>query len=286
MVAEYELGHTASDSSWGGRSGARRNRGTGRRDQRHETLRCPGFCKCDLMPAAHGATIVMKRVATVAVQEVAEPTIFASIPEHDRRLILRHAELRTALAREVIIKGGDPASTLILLCEGRAKYCRLTEQGEEILLRWVTAGDVFGLATLLPNPPAYIGSAEALTDCKLLVWQHSAILRLAHNYPTLSTNALRITLEYLAAYSDRHTRIVTQSAKQRLAHTLVRVAHQAGRVAASGIDVDITNEQLGGLADTGVFTTIRQLSDWERQGAVTKQRGRIRIHAPELLLAR
>jgi len=36
----------------------------------------------------------------------------------------------------------------------------------------------------------------------------------------------------------------------------------------AGVDIHITNEQLGGLADVGMFTASRLLSKWERQGTI------------------
>jgi CRP/FNR family transcriptional regulator, nitrogen oxide reductase regulator len=58
----------------------------------------------------------------------------------------------------------------------------------------------------------------------------------------------------------------------------------SGRTHPTGVDIDITNEQLGGLADVGMFTVSRLLSKWERQGMIAKTRGKIRIRAPEKLL--
>jgi CRP/FNR family transcriptional regulator, nitrogen oxide reductase regulator len=210
--------------------------------------------------------------------------LFAGVPEHERQLIVGVAQNRNVTAKEIIIRGGDRATAMFLLLEGRAKYYHVTEKGEEVLLLWVTPGDVFGLGTLLRNPPAYIGSAEAIKNCKLLVWQHAVIRGLAGVYPRLSENALSITLGYLAAYADRHAAISTKSAEQRLAHTLLRLAHRGGRPHQTGVDLNITNQHLGGLADVGVFTASRLLSKWERQGTIAKERGRIRIHAPERLL--
>jgi CRP-like cAMP-binding protein len=208
----------------------------------------------------------------------------AGIPDHDRRSILGVAKQRHASDKETIIQCGDRAACLFLLREGNVKYCKVTEQGEELLLRWLAPGDVFGLGTLLEDPPGYIGSAVATKDCTLSVWEHSSILRLSSAYPQLLENALRITMDYLAAYADRHARITTRTAEQRLAHTLLQLGHRIGRPHLAGVDVDITNEQLSSLADIGMFTASRVLSKWERRGAITKKRGRVRIQAPEKLL--
>jgi len=73
--------------------------------------------------------------------------------------------------------------------------------------------------------------------------------------------------------------------RKRLAHALVHLGHRAGRVQPTGVEVDITNEQLGGLADVGLFTASRVLSKWERKGAVIKRRGGVFIQSPERLLS-
>jgi CRP-like cAMP-binding protein len=207
-----------------------------------------------------------------------------NISQPDRRLILEKGQQRRVIARDTIIHGGERASAVFLLRKGRIKYSRVTEEGKELLLWLLTSGDVFGIATILNHPPGYLGTATAITDCDLVVWNDSTILAFAESYPELSRNALRIALEYLSAYVRRHGRLVSEPAPQRLAYTLVQVAHQAGKVLPNGVEIEITNEQLGGLADVGLFTTSRLLGEWERGGIISKGRGRIQIESPEKLL--
>lgn len=205
-----------------------------------------------------------------------------SIPDRDQELIIGVAERRT-MSNDVIIRGGEKAGYLFLLLSGRVKYYKVTREGQEVLLRWLTPGDVFGLATLIRRPPGYIGTAEAIKDCELLVWKESVIRELSGVYPQLMENALRIATNYLSSYADRHARMVTETAEQRLAHTLISLGRRAGQVHPAGVEVDITNEQLGGLADVGLFTASRFISAWERKGAISKQRGKIIIRVPEKL---
>jgi CRP-like cAMP-binding protein len=225
-------------------------------------------------------------LSTVKSIELSVRTRFLdNITQDDRRVILEKAQQRSVVTREVIVRGGERASAVYLLRSGRIKYSRVTEEGKELLLWLLTPGDVFGIATILNHPPGYLGTATALSECDLVVWNESAILDLSKHFPELCRNSLRITLEYLAAYARRHSRLVSETAPQRLAYTLVQVAHRAGRVLPTGVEVDITNEQLGGLADVGLFTTSRLLGDWERSGLIHKERGRIQIETPEKLLA-
>jgi CRP-like cAMP-binding protein len=213
---------------------------------------------------------------------LAHSTLLEGILPHDRELIAGVAERRNILDN-VIIRGGERAAHLFLLNSGRAKYYKLTKSGQELLIWWLSPGDVFGLGTLLRDPPDYIGSAEAIKPCELLVWKHSAIQELLIRYPQLSQNALRITLRYLSSYADRHAAIITETAEQRLAHTLILLANKSGHAHSTDVEVDITNEQLGQLADVGLFTATRFLSAWRRNGAITKKRGKVLIQAPEKL---
>jgi CRP/FNR family transcriptional regulator, nitrogen oxide reductase regulator len=213
---------------------------------------------------------------------LAQSHLFDGILAPDRERIAGVAECRKVVD-DVIIRGGERAAYLFLLNSGQAKYYKVTKSGQELVLWWLSAGDVFGLATLLRDPPAYIGSVQPIKPCELLVWKHSTIQELLTRYPQLSQNALRITLRYLSGYVDRHAAIITRTAEQRLAHTLIRLANQSGHPHSTDVEVEITNEQLGQLADVGLFTATRFLSAWQRNGAITKKRGKVLVQAPEKL---
>jgi CRP/FNR family transcriptional regulator, nitrogen oxide reductase regulator len=224
-------------------------------------------------------------LAHVITDPLVEAPLLAGIPEPDRKLIIDTAEYRTIPAKTVIVHGGTKATQLFLLSSGGVKYYKVTKQGTELLLRWLVPGEVFGLGTLLRDPPAYVGSAVATKNCVVYVWPHTKLRELANNFPQLAENALRIVITYLTAYSERHVRLLTKNAEQRLARALLQLGHRAGHVHSTGVQVDITNEQLGSLADVGLFTATRLLTKWERNGAIVKERGKVFIQSPEKLIA-
>jgi CRP-like cAMP-binding protein len=184
-----------------------------------------------------------------------------------------------------ICTGGDRAKHIFVLSSGTVKYSRLTAKGEEVILRLFTPGESFGFATLLPNPLNYLGTAEALSACELLVWNHGEMSRLCSRHQQINTNALRIALQLLESVSDRHCNLFDGRASYRVARALIDIGHRSGEMHPQGIDVHITNEQLGSLADVGRFTVSRVLSGWNKAGVVTKEREKVRIHSPEGLLS-
>jgi CRP-like cAMP-binding protein len=91
-------------------------------------------------------------------------------------------------------------------------------------------------------------------------------------------------IDYLKAYAERHAGLLTKTAEQRLADKLLDLGYRSGREHPKGVEVEVTNEQLGSLADVSLFTASRLLSGWERKGAVLKERGKVVIRSPEALV--
>ena len=159
---------------------------------------------------------------------MANARVFTGLNDTVIQQILGAAKVRhIAPKKDVTIRGGRPEH-LFLLQVGRARSYMLTMSGSEVLLSWKVPGDIVGLASLLPNPPAYMVNATTVSECKFLVWDHDTIRRLARVYPQLSENGFRLALHYLRMHIDRHVNILTKSAETRLAEVLHRLASQVG----------------------------------------------------------
>jgi CRP-like cAMP-binding protein len=210
-----------------------------------------------------------------------EIALLAKLDQPTVHAILAEAEKRQVKACEILQTTGELGTHLCILQKGRARYYKTTESGDEIMLRILAPGDVFGLVTLAAHPMPYMANVDAISDCNLLVWKHARIRAFAKAYPLLAENALQISLGYLKRYSDRHARLVLGTGKQRLAATLLDLARRTGSVRPHGVEIHGTNEQLGSLSDISVFTTSRLLAAWQRMGTLSKARGKIILHAPE-----
>jgi CRP-like cAMP-binding protein len=215
----------------------------------------------------------------------ATPTLLTGIPERDVNSILEAATPTKLLPNRMILTGGEQATHVFMLKTGIVKYYRLTHTGDEVLFGWLVPGNVFGLASLLSSPVAYLGSAMAITECQLYVWERDRMRKLAQTYPQLAENSFRVVLKYLTALADRHAGLISLSAEQRLADALLELGRRTGQVHSAGVEVEITNEQLGDLAHTTSFTASRLLSRWKRAGALSKKRGKVIIHTPESLVS-
>jgi CRP-like cAMP-binding protein len=223
---------------------------------------------------------------TVAAQPSAKPIprLFSGLSDNDITEIMAAAVVRKVRARQTIIRADDPGRHLFVLKTGFVDFYRVTPEGQQILIIRFSPVDAFGYVTLLAKPMGYMGTAETVHDTELYVWEHAWVRHFAVKHPLLIENALRIGLEYIRLYSDRHLALVSHNAEDRLRRTVSLLGTRTGKHHARGLELHITNERLASLADIGYYTTSRLLNKWERKGAVEKSRGKIVIINPESML--
>lgn len=60
-------------------------------------------------------------------------------------------------------------------------------------------------------------------------------------------------------------------------------APSIGQEVSAGIELDMTNEELANAANISPYTTSRLISEWQRTGAIRKQRGKILLRSAKRL---
>lgn len=211
--------------------------------------------------------------------------LFSDLDANQIRAIKDAATRREFEASRIIVMANEPANRMFLIETGCVDYYVTGDDGQDILLRRLTAGDVFGQASLLSKPIGYLGTAKAVQRVRVLEWNGRTTRQLATTYPQIIENALRTALRYLGMYAKRHIGLVTNTAQERLACALSSLGSRTGHAVPSGVEVDIKNEDLASLADVSFFTASRILKGWDRTGVVVKSRGKVIIQSPERLLA-
>ncbi len=229
-------------------------------------------------------TIRMTASEVAAALRDLKPRFLEGLAPPEVKTIVTAATQRRFLANSIITNQGHPGDHLFLLLHGSARYFYLTNQGQKMLLRWLPAGEVVGVAALMPRPENYLVSAETLKNSCALVWDRATIRTLTAQYPRLVENALVIISNYLDSYLAIHVSMTCHTARQRLAEVLVNLASGIGHKVPAGVELHVSNEDLANAANITPFTASRLLSDWQRSGMVVKSRGKVLLRHPERLL--
>jgi CRP-like cAMP-binding protein len=241
--------------------------------------------RVDPMTASSSANSVQSRPSMTA-NSLGEPVkshLLDGFSKLEVSSILGVATFRRYPAGSVVLNQEDPAEHFLLLRTGCARTFYITQEGRKVLLRWLSAGEVLGGAALLPTPATYLVSTEVIKDSSVFVWPRKRIRDLALRYPKLVDNALPFALDHLTWFLAAHLALVSKTASERLAQVLLSLAEGIGHKVSGGVQLDITNEQLANAANITPFTASRLLSEWQRRGAILKNRGMIMVHAPDRL---
>ena len=215
---------------------------------------------------------------------IADLPLFAGLAPDQLDDLLREAQSIRYAKGINVFQQDDAAHSFFVLLHGHLRVYKLTPDGQQVVVRFVAPGEVFGVAMAIGRT-SYPATAVAVVDSLALVWPSTAWPRLIAAHPTLATNTLQTVGNRL---QDAHTRVVEMSTEQverRIAHMLLRLAQQAGRKVELGVQIDfpISRQDVAEMTGTTLHTVSRVLSAWEDQGLVAGGRQKITIREPHRL---
>lgn len=215
---------------------------------------------------------------------VAAFPLFAGLSAGDLDEMLREARSSHHPKNTPVFEQGEEAHSFFVLVHGHVRAAKTTPDGQQIVVRYVSPGEVFGVAQAIALTH-YPATATAVVDSVVLAWPSAAWSRFVARHPTLASSALRTVGSRL---QDAHTRVMemtTEEVERRVAHALLRLAKQAGRKVEKGVEIDfpITRQDVAEMTGTTLHTVSRILSAWEQQGLVAGGRQRIQLLDPHKL---
>ena len=210
---------------------------------------------------------------------------FEGLQPADLDEVLRHARSSRYPKDSAIFEQDEPAGHFFVLLDGHVRVLRVTPEGEQVISRYVNPGEMFGLAVAMGRD-VYPARAIAAVDCVVLAWPNSAFAELSRRFPSFGASTYRTIGRWL---QDTHTRmleLVTAQVEQRVAHALLRLAHQAGRKTPEGIEIDfpITRQDIAEMTATTLHTVSRLISAWEEKNIVVGGRQKVVIADPHALM--
>lgn len=192
-------------------------------------------------------------------------------------LLLRATSLRVAPG-EAVFEQGRPATNFYLLLHGRLKVTQVTEDGQQIIVRVVHPGDLFGFARALQRTD-YPGTAIAAADSVTLCWATDLWPSFIEHNPRLAVSAMQTIGQRLEEAHTRIREMSTEEVERRVAHAVLRLTKTAGRKEGEGIRIDfpISRQDIAEMTGTTLHTVSRILSAWEAKGLVEGGRQKLLI---------
>ncbi|PZF75194.1 Crp/Fnr family transcriptional regulator [Aestuariivirga litoralis] len=201
-------------------------------------------------------------------------------PEQQQDVLSEAQSVRYAKGSEVFQQDRE-AAFFYLLLHGHLRVFRLTPDGQQVVVRYISPGEIFGVAMALGRS-TYPATALAVVDSVALVWPNAVWPRLSERYPALLANTLRTVGSRLQDAQTRVVEMSTEQVERRIAHALLRLAQQSGRKVEAGIQIDfpISRQDVAEMTGATLHTVSRVLSAWEERGLVESGRQKITLRDP------
>jgi len=205
--------------------------------------------------------------------QAAEPEIRAAMLEAAGRAVL---EPEQSFACE-----GDVMTCLAVLGSGRLRVYKLTPEGREITLYYVTGGEfctlnLLGVLARSPSP----AHAIAMTRVEAVTLPADRFRDWLQRSPGLR----EVVYRHLALQVGDLMTLVEEIVSARMDERLAGYLEEHAVAAADGVrSCAVTHEQIARELGTAREVVSRLLKLFEREGAVRLARGRVDLVAPERL---
>ena len=188
-------------------------------------------------------------------------------------------------AGQAVFEQGEAATHFYVLLFGRLRVTQVTPEGQQMIVRMVNPGDLFGIAKALQRPD-YPGTATAVAESLAVAWPMDAWDTLVHRFPTIAIGAMQTMGNRLQEAHTRLRELSTEEVERRVAHAVLRLAAQAGVKDAKGVRIDfpISRQDIAEMTGTTLHTVSRILSAWESEGLVEGGRQKLLVREPHQLV--
>lgn len=205
-------------------------------------------------------------------------SLFGDLGGDQRAQVLRHARRIRLPANDTLFTQGAPGEAFYILLSGRLKVTQVTADGRQLIVRIVHPDELCGFVKAIGRE-TYPATASAITEVDLIAWPVSewdAVLSLT---PSLALGAIRAIGRKLDEAHTRLREMTTQEAERRMAHTVLRLAEEAGetRSGTTQIAFPFSRQDVADMTGSTLHTTSRIMAAWEAQGILVRARRKIVI---------
>jgi CRP/FNR family transcriptional regulator, cyclic AMP receptor protein len=210
--------------------------------------------------------------------------IFQSLQPADVDLILARASVRRLARGAAVLRRGDPSGGMVVIMSGRVRVSVISEDGKEVTLSVLGTGEALGEMSLLDGEPCS-ADVTAQEDCVLLVIERGQFLALLRSNSALCLHLMALLTRRLRRANAALEDMASLDLPSRLGRLLARLASDYGVPVRSGtrIEVKLSQKDLSTLVGASREKVNRQIRQWEEDGVLSKDSGRMVVVDPQAL---
>lgn len=175
-----------------------------------------------------------------------------------------------------IFSQGEPAESVFYIQQGRVKLKVKSKQGKEAVIAILGTGDFLGEACLI-GQTVCLATATAIAPSSILRIEKSEMLRVLHEEPAFSDFFIPYVLSRNVRVQEDLVDQLFNSSEQRLARTLLLLAHYGKEGTPETIVPEINQETLAGMVGTTRSHVNFFMNKFKKLGFIDYKDG-LRVH--------
>lgn len=184
--------------------------------------------------------------------------LFSQLRDGDLQVLDRVLRTRDYPKNAVIVLAHDPSDAFYVVLSGQVKVTLVSDDGREVILALIRAGEFFGEQSLLQGEP-HAASAIATEESRLLVLSGPDFRRCLTEMPGVAFGLLRGLLCRLREADQKVGGLILLDVTGRVAHLLLQLADRNdGRRITLLPTHQVISQMIGSSRET-VSRTIRSL---------------------------
>ncbi|MCX6551727.1 MAG: Crp/Fnr family transcriptional regulator [Acidobacteria bacterium] len=195
--------------------------------------------------------------------------VFRKLGPEDRRRLAEVARHRVFARGDTIFSEGEPPDAFCVIVKGRAKVCKMTPAGKDVILEIFGPGDPLGAIAVYDGQP-YPATAIAIEHTSTVSVPRQAFFALLEQHPTMVRGLLAGLTHRLIELANRVAELSGGRVEPRFARLFIKLADEQGRTERGGvfIPVPLSRQELADMTGTTIETSIRIMSRWGKQHTV------------------
>ncbi len=182
-----------------------------------------------------------------------------------------------------IFSQGDPAEAVFYIQHGRVKLKVKSKQGREAVIAILDAGDFLGEACLI-GQTVCLATATAIAPSFILRIEKTEMVRVLHEERTFSDLFVPYVLSRNVRTQEDLVDQLFNSSEQRLARTLLLLAHYGKEGTPEAVVPEINQETLAGMVGTTRSRVNFFMNKFKKMGFIDYENG-LRVHRSLLNVA-
>jgi len=178
---------------------------------------------------------------------------------------------------------GQASQDVVVIVSGRVKLTTASADGRTFIVRIAGPGEVLCLSATVVGRPCEL-TAETLEPSRIRLISGDSFRQWLREHPELVFHVAReLAAEYNNTCHQLRSMLLSHTATQRLARTLLELVGYAGPGEEGRFPISLTHQEIADMIGTSRETVTRLLAGFRQKGIIEISKSGMVIHNPRAL---